>query len=68
MRNVMRLEAVHLVADIEEELFRDKLSLLPQDFQNAIMRYVRKEDRDRALIGALLCSRNRPKCLSDPQS
>lgn len=54
MYNVMWLEAVQMIEEIEEELFLNKLALLPQDNRTQIMKYVRKEDRDRALVGALL--------------
>ncbi|MCR8644583.1 4'-phosphopantetheinyl transferase superfamily protein [Paenibacillus sp. N1-5-1-14] len=50
----MRLEAVQLSETIEVDMFQSKLALLPQEQQKRIMRFVRKEDRDRALVGALL--------------
>lgn len=48
------LIAIHRTNAIDEEVFHRSLHRIPEDYRHPILRFRRKEDRDRALLGALL--------------
>jgi len=48
------LIAIQHIDDMDEEIFHHSLLWLPEDLRHPMLRFRRKEDRDRALLGALL--------------
>ncbi|WP_171683437.1 4'-phosphopantetheinyl transferase family protein [Paenibacillus planticolens] len=60
------LIAVQIENEIPDETFDNYLALLPEDHRNSVMKYKTKDDRDRALLGALLIRFHVSKLCSIP--